>query len=82
MPRTLDQYPELLTVEEAAEYLRISRALGYQLARQYRITDGQAGLPVVQLGRCLRVLRRALARFVADGGIRTAERPTATYCQG
>ena len=80
MPRTLDQYPELLTVDEAAEYLRISRALGYQLARQYRITDGAAGLPVVQLGRCLRVPRRALARFVSghrvDG---TTERPTATY---
>ena len=80
MPRTLDQYPELLTVDEAAEYLRISRALGYQLARQYRITDGQAGLPVVQLGRCLRVPRRALARFVSDGGVgETTERPAATY---
>ena len=79
MQRTLDQYPELLTIEEAAEYLRISRALGYQLARQYRITDGQAGLPVVQLGRCLRVPRRALARFVTNGGIKPSHRPTATY---
>jgi excisionase family DNA binding protein len=79
MPRTLDQYPELLTVEEAAEYLRISRALGYQLARQYRITGGSAGLPVVQLGRCLRVPRRELARFVTSGGIKGPGRPTATY---
>lgn len=68
MPQTLDEYPELLTVDEAAEYLRISRALGYQLARRYRITGGEAGLPVVQVGRCLRVPRRALARFITDGG--------------
>lgn len=79
MPRTLDQYPELLTVDEAVEYLRISRALGYQLTRQYRITEGAAGLPVVQVGRCLRVPRQALARFVTDGGINTTGRSTATY---
>lgn len=65
MQRTLDQYPELLTVEEAAEYLRVSRALGYQLARQYRSTGGAAGLPVTQVGRCLRVPRHELARFAA-----------------
>ena len=57
MPRALGEYPYMLTVEEAADYLRISRAPGYQLARQYRITDGAAGLPVMQLGRCLRVPR-------------------------
>ena len=64
MQRTLGEYPDLLTVEEAAEYLRISRALGYQLARQYRMTEGAAGLPVVQLGRCLRVPRDELALLV------------------
>ncbi len=64
MELELNDYPELLTVEEAAAYLRISRTLGYQLARQYRITDGEAGLPVVQLGRCLRVPRDELALLV------------------
>ncbi len=78
MRRTLDQYPELLTIEEAAEYLRISRATGYQLARQYRITDGADGLPVVQLGRCLRVPRRDLARLLSPRSSPTA-RPVATY---
>ena len=64
MRRALSEYPDLLTVKEAADYLRISRALGYQLARQYRITDGAAGLPVVQLGRCLRVPRDDLELLV------------------
>jgi len=64
MQRALSDYPDLLTVEEAADYLRISRALGYQLARQYRVTDGAAGLPVVQLGRCLRVPKDELALLV------------------
>ncbi len=41
MELELNDYPELLTVEEAAAYLRISRTLGYQLARQYQTTDGQ-----------------------------------------
>lgn len=64
MRRALSEYPDLLTVEEAADYLRISRGLGFQLARQYRITDGAAGLPVVQLGRCLRVPRDDLELLV------------------
>ena len=64
MRRPLSEYPDLLTVEEAADYLRISRALGYQLARQYRITDGAAGLPVVQLGRCLRIPKDELALLI------------------
>lgn len=71
MRKTLDQYPEMLTVEEAAEYLRVSRAMAYQLARQYRITTGAEGLPVTQIGRCLRVPRRELARFVTSGGTST-----------
>jgi len=62
--KKLGDYPELMTVEEAAEYLRVSRALGYQLARQYRISDGTAGLPVLELGRCLRVPRSQLAELV------------------
>lgn len=64
MRQALSEYPDLPTVEEAADYLRISRALGYQLARQYRITDGASGLPVVQLGRCLRVPRDELALLI------------------
>ena len=75
MELELNDYPELLTVEEAAAYLRISRTLGYQLARQYRTTDGLEGLPVIRLGRCLRVPRRDLAKLTDAVEIPATHRP-------
>lgn len=60
----LDEYPEFLTVEEAAAVLRISRTSAYQLAQEWRLTKGKTGLPVVCLGRLLRVPRAALVRLV------------------
>ncbi len=79
MHRTLRDYPDLMTVDEAAEYLRISRTLGYQLARQYRITGGEAGLPVVQIGRCLRVPRDELAELVLGTAWRRSVDLLASY---
>jgi excisionase family DNA binding protein len=61
---SLDDLPEVLTVEEAAAVLRIGRGAAYELARQWRETGGRAGLPVVTLGRSLRVPRAALRRFL------------------
>lgn len=46
-----------LKVEEAAKILRISRGAAYQLGRQWLATNGQSGLPVIRLGRLLRVPR-------------------------
>ncbi len=66
---SLDEYPLLLTVEEAAGVLRISRSLAYDLARQYEATDGRAGLPVMRMGSCLRVPRWALAELIATGRV-------------
>lgn len=66
----LDDLPEVLTVEEAAAVLRIGRGAAYELARRWRETDGRHGLPVVVLGRSLRVPRAALRRMLdvsADG---------------
>jgi len=41
----LDQFPDFLTVEEAASVLRIGRSLAYQLARQWRVTGGRTACP-------------------------------------
>lgn len=75
--------PQTLTVEEAARVLRIGRTTAYALAKEWRTTGGRSGLPVLELGRTLRVPRAALARLLeapdAAGGARrctpTALRP-------
>lgn len=57
--------PDLLTVEEAAALLRIGRNQAYDLTRQWRTTNGQSGLPVVEFGpHTLRVPRHALEQLV------------------
>lgn len=43
--------PDFFTVEEAAKVLRIGRGAAYTLARQWRTTEGQEGLPVITLGK-------------------------------
>ena len=71
---TMDELPELLTVEEAAALLRIGRGLAYQLARSY-LSDGCAeGLPVIRLGRKLRVPKRQLVKLL--DGEQVAAAPT------
>ena len=45
----------MLTVEEAASFMRIGRTKAYALAQEWRATDGQSGLPVVDFGHVLRV---------------------------
>lgn len=65
-----DDAYEVLTVEEAARVLRISRGVAYALAREWRTTGGRSGLPVIELGRSLRVPRSALRHLIdhpADG---------------
>ena len=63
----LEDLPEVLTVEEAAAVLRIGRGAAYELARQWRESGGRVGLPVVSLGRSLRVPRSALRRLLEEG---------------
>jgi hypothetical protein len=55
---------EVLTVEEAAAILRISRNAAYAAARQWRATNGEQGLPCIEIGRCLRVPRAELSRLL------------------
>ena len=62
--------PSLLTVEEAAQVLRIGRTKAYALAREWRSSGGRSGLPVVDLGDVLRV---PLARLEAMIGTSLGE---------
>jgi Helix-turn-helix domain len=55
--------PAFLTVVEAARLLRIGRTSAYLLAQRWLYNDGREGLPVVRVGRQLRVPRRALERL-------------------
>lgn len=66
------QAPTFLTVEEAAAVLRIGRTAAYALSRQWRATGGSEGLPVVRVGRLLRVPVHELER-IAGGAIDHAE---------
>ena len=59
------EVPEVLTVEEAARLLRISRGLAYQLARRFVDSGGQEGLPVLRLGRRLLVPRSQIERLLS-----------------
>jgi Helix-turn-helix domain len=63
----LAHYPLLLTVEEAAGVLRISRAHAYELARRYEASAGTEGIPVLRVGNCLRVPRWALIELLSTG---------------
>lgn len=65
---TLDELPEILTIHEVADYMRVSPAVAYEMARQYRATGGREGLPVFMAGaRIMRVAKVDLARFVSGG---------------
>ena len=63
----LAHYPLLLTVEEAAGVLRVSRAHAYELARRYEASDGMEGISVLRVGNCLRVPRWALIEMLSTG---------------
>jgi hypothetical protein len=60
---TLADAPDFLTMEETATILRISRNQVYELARAWRLTDGERGIPVVEFGRLLRVPKAVLLRL-------------------
>jgi len=68
----LDEVPELLTISEAADLLRISRTTAYAEAKRFERT-GQ-GLPVIRVGRSLRAPREKLRRLIAGELTWTGER--------
>ena len=61
---TLAGLPLMLTVGEAAAFLRISRTSAYKLAEEWRCSQGTSGLPTVRLGARVLVRRVDLAVIV------------------
>jgi hypothetical protein len=68
--------PDFLTVVEAARVLRIGRTSAYLLAQQWLYSEGREGLPVVRVGRQLRVPRRALERLAGGDLAAATEQPS------
>ncbi|MDQ1424501.1 MAG: hypothetical protein QOD72_1999 [Acidimicrobiaceae bacterium] len=63
-----DSHP-LLTIAEAARFLRISRSRAYAMAHEYLNSRGTAGLPVLRFGTCMRVPRWALIELALTGRV-------------
>ncbi len=55
---------EVLTIDEAAAILRISRNAAYMLSRKWRATGGRVGLPCIEIGRSVRVPRSAIRQLL------------------
>jgi excisionase family DNA binding protein len=64
-----DDASTVLTVEEAADVLRIGRSLAYQLANRYLSSRGMIGMPAYRLGNCIRVPRWALMVLATTGRV-------------
>lgn len=74
-PRSLDELPDVLTIPETAAFLRVSEGVAYDMARQYRRTNGRLGLPVFMAGRrMMRVAKLDLVRYINGETGRDADR--------
>lgn len=60
----LNDLPDMLTVEEAAQVLRISRTASYEAAGRWERTHGRDGIPALRIGRTLRVPKAALQSWI------------------
>lgn len=63
--RPIHTTPKVLTVTEAANLLRIGRSTAYEAANRY-LAGGPDGLPVIRIGRCLRVPVKLIAELIED----------------
>lgn len=57
----LEELPDLLTVQELAQVLRVNRNTAYEAVRAGRIQH-------VRLGRAIRIPKAAVERFLAADG--------------
>lgn len=64
--RPLSDYPELMTVAEAAGYLRIATSTAYTLAKLHLAGHPQACMPAMRVGGCIRIVRAQLANGLSS----------------
>jgi len=72
--------PDFLTVEEAAVVLRVGRTTAYELARGFLAGNEADGIPVVRVGRQMRVPRCKLEDLLGSSitwPLPTVDPPTA-----
>ena len=68
-----DDLPDVLTIHEAADFMRVSPGVAYELARRYRATNGREGLPFFMAGeRMMRVAKLDLGRYMSGEASRAA----------
>jgi len=58
MPKTIKEYPDLMTVKETAEYLRCSTKTVYEMVRSNK-------LRTYMVGRSIRIVKACLAEMAA-----------------
>ncbi len=51
----MGEVPDFLTIEEASRVLRIGRTKAYAMGQEWRVTDGESGIKVCEVGGQLRV---------------------------
>ena len=87
--RPIHSTPKVITVTEAARLLRIGRSTAYEAANRYLAGDPD-GLPVIRIGRCLRVPMKLLAELIEDADafveigraeLQPIDDPAATYSE-
>lgn len=60
----LSKYPEMMRVADAANVLSISRTIAYEQVALFERTGGREGIPVIRIGRVMRVPKAALIAWV------------------
>lgn len=62
----LSEYPAMMRVTDVARVLSISRTIAYEQVAMFERTGGCEGLPVVRIGRVMRVPKAALVSWVNE----------------
>lgn len=74
--------PDALTIEEAARVLRIGRTKAYAMSQEWRVTNGESGLKVREVGGQLRVPRAWLEEQLGAPVLFIPEPPDRTAPNG